>query len=267
MLEGFKVVELASNIAAPGAAGMLAEWGAQVIKVEHPTGDPQRYGFEDLTPDGESPIFQMDNRGKRSVVLDISKPEGGEALLRLIKQADVFLTNRRPRMLKKSGIDWDSLHALNPRLIYASVTGYGLEGDEADLPGYDVTAFWSRAAVASIMIPKGEEPFALRTGIGDHTCSLATVSAIMTAAYERERTGMGRLVETSLIRSGVYAVGSDLSVQMRLKRLSSTRPRKTALQPLTNFYKSAEGRWVCMMPKDAILDSGPNGRGAKTHRN
>jgi crotonobetainyl-CoA:carnitine CoA-transferase CaiB-like acyl-CoA transferase len=104
------------------------------------------------------------------------------------------------------------------------------------------------------MIPKGEEPFALRTGIGDHTCSLATVSAIMTAAYERERTGVGRLVETSLIRSGVYAVGSDLSIQMRLKRLSSTRPRKTAMQPLTNFYKSAEGRWVCMMPKDPRVD-------------
>jgi crotonobetainyl-CoA:carnitine CoA-transferase CaiB-like acyl-CoA transferase len=254
MLKGFKVVELASNIAAPGAAGMLADWGAEVIKVEHPSGDPQRYGFETLTPDGESPIFQLDNRGKRSVVLDIQTPEGHEALLRLIKEADVFLTNRRPRMLKKAKIDWESLHALNPRLIYASVTGYGLEGPEADLPGYDVAAFWSRAAVASIMIPKGEEPFALRTGIGDHTCSLATVSAIMTAAYEREKTGVGRLVETSLIRSGVYAVGSDMSVYLRLRRLSSTRPRKTSLQPLTNFYRSAEGRWVCMMPKDTRKD-------------
>src|ERR1700744_3038485 len=98
MLKGFKVIELASNIAAPGAAGMLADWGADVIKVEHPSGDPQRYGFQTLTPDGESPIFQLDNRGKRSVVLDISKPEGREALIRLLKDADVFLTNRRPRM-------------------------------------------------------------------------------------------------------------------------------------------------------------------------
>jgi crotonobetainyl-CoA:carnitine CoA-transferase CaiB-like acyl-CoA transferase len=104
------------------------------------------------------------------------------------------------------------------------------------------------------MIPKGEEPFALRTGIGDHTCSLATVSAIMAAAFERERTGVGRLVETSLIRSGVYAVGSDMSVYLRLRRLSSTRPRKTSLQPLTNFYRSADGRWVCMMPKDPRKD-------------
>ena len=254
MLKGFKVIELASNIAAPGAAGMLADWGAEVIKIEHPSGDPQRYGFETLTPDGESPIFQLDNRGKRSVVLDIQTPKGHEALIRMIRTADVFLTNRRPRMLKKARIDWETLREVNPRLIYASVTGYGLEGPEADLPGYDVAAYWSRAAVASVMIPKGEEPFVLRTGIGDHTCSLATVSAIMTAAYERERTGVGRLVETSLIRSGVYAVGSDLSVYMRLRRLSSTRPRKTSLLPLTNFYRSADGRWVCMMPKDNRTD-------------
>ena len=244
MLEGFKVIELATHIAAPGAGGMLAEWGAEVIKIENPQGDPMRVGYETLSPDGESPIFQLDNRGKRSVVLDIQKPEGREALVRLIRGADVFLTNLRPRALKRARIDWDTLKQENPRLIYASVTGYGLQGPEADLPGFDVAAYWSRGGVASIMIPKGEEPFVLRTGIGDHTCSLATVSAIMTAAYERNRTGVGRLVETSLIRSGVYSVGSDMSVYMRLKRLSSTRPRMTSLAPLVNFYKSSDGRWV-----------------------
>jgi len=254
MLEGFKVIELATHIAAPGAGGMLAEWGAEVIKIENPQGDPMRVGYETLSPDGESPIFQLDNRGKRSVVLDIQKPEGREALVRLIRGADVFLTNLRPRALKRARIDWDTLKQENPRLIYASVTGYGLQGPEADLPGFDVAAYWSRGGVASIMIPKGEEPFVLRTGIGDHTCSLATVSAIMTAAYERNRTGVGRLVETSLIRSGVYAVGSDMSVYMRLKRLSSTRPRMTSLAPLVNFYKSSDGRWVCLMPRDARVD-------------
>jgi crotonobetainyl-CoA:carnitine CoA-transferase CaiB-like acyl-CoA transferase len=254
MLEGFKVVELATQIAAPGAGGMLAEWGASVIKIENPIGDPARLGYETLTPDGDSPSFQLDNRGKRSVVLDIQKPEGREALVRLVRDADVFLTNLRPRALKRARIDWDTLRHENPRLIYASVTGYGLQGAEADLPGYDVAAYWSRGGVASIMIPKGDEPFVLRTGIGDHTCSLATVSAIMTAAYERERTGVGRLVETSLIRSGVYAVGADMAVYMRLKRLSSTRPRMTSLAPLVNFYKSADGRWVCLMPRDARAD-------------
>ena len=254
MLEGFKVIELATHIAAPGAGGMLADWGAQVIKIENPDGDPIRLGFETLTPDGASPVFQLDNRGKRSVVLDIQKPEGREALVRLIKDADVFLTSLRPRALKRARIDWETLKAVNPRLIYASVTGYGLEGPEADLPGFDVAAFWSRGGVASIMIPKGEEPFVLRTGIGDHTCSLATVSAIMTAAYERERTGVGRLVETSLLRSGVYAVGSDMAVYMRLKRLSSTRPRMTSLAPLVNFYKTLDGRWICLMPRDSRAD-------------
>ena len=254
MLEGFKVIELATHIAAPGAGGMLADWGAQVIKIENPDGDPIRLGFETLTPDGMSPVFQLDNRGKRSIVLDIQKPEGREALVRLIKDADVFLTSLRPRALKRARIDWETLKAVNPRLIYASVTGYGLEGPEADLPGFDVAAFWSRGGVASIMIPKGEEPFVLRTGIGDHTCSLATVSAIMTAAYERERTGVGRLVETSLLRSGVYAVGSDMAVYMRLRRLSSTRPRMTSLAPLVNFYKTADGRWICLMPRDSRAD-------------
>jgi crotonobetainyl-CoA:carnitine CoA-transferase CaiB-like acyl-CoA transferase len=254
MLQGFKVIELATQIAAPGAGAMLAEWGAQVIKVESRGGDPARLGFETLTQDGQSPAFQLDNRGKRSVVLDIQKPEGREALVRLIKSADVFLTNLRPRALKRARIDWDTLKTENARLIYASVTGYGLQGAEADLPGYDVTAFWSRSGVASMMIPKGEEPYMPRAGVGDRTCSLATVSAIMTAAYERNRTGVGRQVETSLIRSGVYAIGSDLSIFMRLKRLASTRPRTTTPTPLINFYKSADGRWVCLMPKNLLGD-------------
>jgi len=118
---------------------MLAEWGAQVIKIESRGGDPARLGFETLTHDGQSPAFQLDNRGKRSVVLDIRKPEGHAALVRLIKNADVFLTNLRPRALKRARIDWETLKTENARLIYASVTGYGLQGAEADLPGYDVT--------------------------------------------------------------------------------------------------------------------------------
>jgi len=254
MLEGFKVVELATHIAAPGAAGILADWGADVIKVEGPGGDPIRRGFEHLTPDGENPGFQLDNRGKRSVVLDTRKPEGREALLRLIRAADIFITNRRPGALKAAGIDYDSLKAENPRLIYASVTGYGLEGAEADLPGFDVAAFWSRAGVASLMIPKGDDPFALRTGVGDHTCTLATVSAILAATLERSRTGVGRLVETSLIRSGVYAVGADMAIYLRLGRIASNRPRKETIAPLVNFFKSAEGRWICLMPKDGRHD-------------
>ncbi len=254
MLQGFKVVELSTHIAAPGAGGMLADWGAEVIKVEGPEGDPIRRGFEHLTPDGENPGFQLDNRGKRSVVLDIRKPEGREALVRLIREADIFITNRRPSALKAARVDYETMKLENPRLIYASVTGYGLEGAEADLPGFDVAAFWSRAGVASLTIPKGEDPFALRTGVGDHTCTLATVSAVLAAALERGRTGVGRLVETSLIRSGVYSVGADMAIYLRLGRIASNRPRKETIAPLVNFFKSAEGRWICLMPRDNRTD-------------
>jgi crotonobetainyl-CoA:carnitine CoA-transferase CaiB-like acyl-CoA transferase len=254
MLQGFKVVELSTHIAAPGAGGILADWGADVIKVEGAEGDPIRRGFEHLTPDGENPGFQLDNRGKRSVVLDIRKPDGREALVRLIREADIFITNRRPSALKAARIDYETMKLENPRLIYASVTGYGLEGPEADLPGFDVAAFWSRAGVASLTIPKGEDPFALRTGVGDHTCTLATTSAILAAALERSRTGVGRLVETSLIRSGVYSVGADMAIYLRLGRIASNRPRKETIAPLVNFFKSAEGRWICLMPRDNRTD-------------
>ena len=140
MLSGLKVVELASYIAAPAAAGIMADWGARVIKVEPPDGDPYRRGYEKLSPSGVNPIFELDNRGKQSVALDIGSVAGREALIRLIAGVDVFLTNLRPGALKRARIDWESLKSDHPRLIYASVTGYGLEGPDADLPGFDVAA-------------------------------------------------------------------------------------------------------------------------------
>lgn len=250
MLDGLKVIELATYIAAPGAGGVLADWGADVIKVESPDGDPIRAFHETVGNELEgNPVFDMDNRGKRAIALDIRRPEGREALLRLLKDADVFLTNTRPGALKRARLDWDSLHAENPRLIYCSVTGYGLSGPEADRPGFDVAAYWSRAGVAHLTTVKGEEPFPIRTGMGDHVTSLATVGALLAAVIERGRTGEGRLVETSLIRSGVYSVGSDLAIQLRYGRLASTRPRKGAINPLSNFFRTADGRWLTILTR------------------
>ncbi len=134
--------------------------------------------FDALT-DGDhgNPVFELDNRGKRSIALDIARPGARAVVHRLVKDADVFLTNVRPSALKRAGLDFETLSALNPRLVYASVTGYGLKGPEADRPGFDVTAFWSRSGVAALTAPKGTDPFTLRTGQGDHTTTLATVSA------------------------------------------------------------------------------------------
>lgn len=251
VLQGLKVVEFASYIAAPGAAGILCDWGAQVIKVERPSGDPIRHAFADARGDvGGNPTFDCDNRGKRGVVLDITKPEGRDALVRLAAEADVFLTNVRPASLKRYGLDEPSLRAVNERLVYAVVTGYGLEGPEAHKPGFDIAAFWARGGVAHLTAPKGVDPFLLRSGMGDHICSLAIVSSLMAALYEREKTGRGRLVETSLLGTGIWTIAPDLAVQLRVGRLASTRQRTEPLDPLGNSYKSADGRWFMVRRRE-----------------
>jgi len=255
VLEGLKIVEFATYIAAPGAAGVMADWGAEVIKIEPPGGDPMRRFFDTIgSEQGANPVFELDNRGKRSIVLDIRTPEGREAAVKLAREADVFLTNVRPGALKRARLDWESLSAENPRLIYCSLTGYGLEGPDADKPGMDVASFWSRAGVGAITAPKGVDPFPIRTGMGDHVCSLATISAVLAAVIERGRTGRGRLVETSLLRAGVYAIGSDMAIQLRFGKLASTRPREGAINPLANFFKTADERWICLLPRQGATD-------------
>jgi crotonobetainyl-CoA:carnitine CoA-transferase CaiB-like acyl-CoA transferase len=188
------------------------------------------------------------------VVLDIRSDLGRDALKALATTADIFLTNVRPAALARAGVDYETLKTINPRLIYCSLTGYGLTGPDRDKPGMDVAAFWSRAGVGSITAPKGTEPFPIRTGMGDHVTSLATVSAILAAVHERTNTGVGRLVETSLLRAGVYAIGSDMAIQLRFGKLASTRGRREALQPLANFYKTADGRWICLLPRQGSVD-------------
>ena len=255
LLKGLKVVEFASYIAAPGAACILGDWGAEVIKVERPGGDQMRHAFADLKTELKgNPTFDLDNRGKRAVVLDVGKPEGREALARLAATADVFITNVRPAALKRAGLDEATIRAANPRLVYCQVTGYGLEGPEAHKPGFDVTAFWARAGVANMTAPKGMDPFMLRSGFGDHITALATVSAILAGLYERDRTGKGRLVQTSLLATGVYTVGSDLAVQMKFGRLASNRPRNLPMNPIATFFKSADERWFVHNPRGGNKD-------------
>ncbi len=263
VLEGLKIIELATYIAAPGAAGIMSDWGAEVIKIEQPGGDPIRKFFDSIGSDqAANPVFELDNRGKKSIVLDISKPAGRDVLVRLIQTADVFLTNVRPAALKRARLDHESLMADNPRLIYCSVTGYGLTGPDADRPGFDMAAYWARAGVGALTAPRGAEPFPIRTAMGDHVTSLATVSAILAAVVERHTTGKGRLVETSLLRTGVYSIGSDMAIQLRFGKLASTKPRETAINPLANFFQTAEGRWICLLPRQGNADWGPIAKAA-----
>ena len=158
MLEGLRVVELGVWVAGPAAAGVLADWGADVIKVEPPGGDPQRRMFQAIGVSvASAPPFELDNRGKRSVVLDLRSDEGREQMARLLATADVFLTNLRLDALERLGLDHATLLAKHPRLVYASVTGYGLEGPDRNRPGYDIGAFWARSSMAAAHVPPGHD--------------------------------------------------------------------------------------------------------------
>jgi crotonobetainyl-CoA:carnitine CoA-transferase CaiB-like acyl-CoA transferase len=258
MLEGVKVVEYATYIAAPGAGGIMADWGAQVVKIEPPGGDPIRRFFDSIGHESaQNPVFDLDNRGKRSIVLDTAKPEGKAVLQKLAADADVFLTNVRPAGLARAGLDYESLKDVNPRLVYASVTGYGLTGPDIDRPGFDISAFWARSGMATLMAPKGVDPFVIRTGMGDHITSMATLSGILAALVERGRTGKGRLVEASLLRAANYAIGCDMAIAHAFGKVASTRPRPQSVQPLGNFFQSKDGKWFVLVPRQGEADWAP----------
>ena len=255
MLEGIKVIEYATYMAAPGAGSILCDWGADVVKVEPPGGDPIRIFFRTLGTDIEdNPVFDIDNRGKKSVVIDTSKAEGQQLLRKLAEDADVFLTNVRPGGLERSGLSYEELSRINPKLVYCSLTGYGLQGPDADRPGFDVASFWSRTGVGSLTVPKGQEPFALRTAFGDHTTSMATAAGICAALVEAQRTGKGRLVESSLFRAGLYALGSDFAIQLFFNRVASTKSRHEQNVPMTNFFKTKDDHWVCIVQRQGDVD-------------
>lgn len=249
MLEGIRVVELGVWVAGPATGGILADWGADVVKVESPAGDPMR-GFFRLAIGSDvphNPPFDLDNRGKKSVVLDLATEAGREAFERLLASADVFVTNMRPAALSRLGLGHEEVRARHPRLVYASVTGYGLEGDDAGRAGYDVGAFWARTGAADLFRVPDEPPLALRGGFGDHVTAIATVAGILGALIERGRTGRGRLVETSLLGTGMYCLGWDLGIQLVYDKLRGTLPRTESDNPMVNCYRAADGAWFWLI--------------------
>jgi crotonobetainyl-CoA:carnitine CoA-transferase CaiB-like acyl-CoA transferase len=250
LLQGLKVVEMSTWIAAPGCAMIMAEWGADVIKVESaPEGDATRRFYPDDETSPGNPIFSMENRGKRGIVLDIGRAEGREALIALLKTSDVFITNLRPGALKRAKIDYEAVKDELPELIYACVTGFGLVGEEADIPAFDLTGFWTRTGVAAATIPPDQEPFTCRPGFGDHVTALATLSGVLAALHERHSTGKGRLVEASLMRAGVYALGWDYAVHRRYGQAVTALPRNDRPAAASGFFRTADNRWVCVAPR------------------
>jgi crotonobetainyl-CoA:carnitine CoA-transferase CaiB-like acyl-CoA transferase len=232
----------------------MADWGADVVKVEPPTGDPQRSVFGALGVADQSgvPPFEIDNRGKRSVIADLRDEKGMSVLMSLLADADVFVTNVRPAGLARLGLDPESLTEKFPRLIYGVITGYGTEGPDVDRAGYDIGAFWARSGLAHTTVAPDELPPAIRSGQGDHTTALSLVSGVMAALFDRERTGRGRVVSTSLLRTGMYTLGWDIGVYLRFGKRQSTKPNRENPAPMMNCYRAGDGRafWLLGLEAD-----------------
>ncbi len=253
-LTGVKVLELGVWVAAPAATGLMADWGADVIKVEPPTGDPQRAVFGALGVADQSgvPPFEIDNRGKRSVVLDLRSDADIVRMEQLLAGADVFVTNLRLGALQRLGLDAASVTARHPRLVYGLLTGYGSNGPDADRAGYDIGAFWARSGLAHTLVAPGDNPPQVRSGQGDHTTALSMCAGVMAALYDRERTGKGGVVETSLLRTGIYTIGWDVGVQLRFGKRTSTKRREQNPAPQMLNYTCSDGRsfWLLGLEAD-----------------
>ena len=253
---GVRVVELAQWVFVPVTGALLADWGADVIKVEHPAGGDGYRGLA-LPGSGSSVNFalEMANRNKRSAAIDLKTDDGRAVVLRLVGQADVFLTNFLPSVLDRLGLGVDELRAVNPQLIVARGHGYGVRGDDADRPAYDSTAFWARGAIAETLAPSGlSEPIPQRGALGDRYAATQLAFGIAGALFRRSRTGEGSVVDVSLLGTALWMIGSDvLSALGGGFRQSPElgRPRTTLLNPLAANYRCADGRWLtlcCLQP-------------------
>ena len=246
--EAIRVVELGSWVTAPAAAALLGDFGADVIKVEPPRGDPSRGVFTAVgASTTEVPTFALDNRGKRSLILDIEEPSDAERLHALLATADVFITNVRVDVLERTGLSPEAVVERHPHLVYASVSGFGRRGDERNRPSYDIGAFWARSGLSHQLSPDGEPPLNVIGAIGDHVTSLSATVAVLAGLLERHATGRGGIVETSLVRTGAWVLGWDLAIQATRGRVHRADARHNVRTPLMNSYRTADGRWLFLM--------------------
>jgi crotonobetainyl-CoA:carnitine CoA-transferase CaiB-like acyl-CoA transferase len=245
-----KVVDLASFIAGPAAATVLSDFGAEVIKVEPPGfGDPYRI-FYKTPPNPASDVnyaWQLTNRNKRSIALDLKNPESGAILKKLVTWADVFVTNYPPRVRKSLGLTYEDISPLNDRLIYADITGYGDFGPEADEPGYDITAYWARSGLMAMTRDAGGDPTLPIPGIGDHATAMSLYAAIVTGLYRREKTGKGSRVTTSLIAEGAWAAATWIEGALNGAKFFGLHDRRNPPNALLNPYPTSDGRWLLLV--------------------
>ena len=250
-LAGLRVVEVAHYVAVPAAGAMLVDLGAEVVKIEPPRGEvyrrsrPKYAGYDCDFP--ENPGFHLDNRGKRCLALDLTRPAAREAVLRLVDRADVFLTNLLPARRRKYGFDHASLLARKPSLVIGAINGYGSGGDEADKPAFDYTAYWARSGMMDLMRDEGAPPSLQRPAVGDHAAASYLVVGLLAALRLRDRDGRGRYVETSLLQTGLHVLGGDVATALVTGEQPKRHDRSRALNPLWNSYPVKDGRWLLLV--------------------
>lgn len=250
LFAGLKVLDVASFIAAPAAAAVLSDFGADVIKVEPPgAGDTQRI-LASLPPNPQAHAnyaWHQTNRNKRGVAINLKSPGGTEILQRLVKWADVLITNYPRAAREKLHLTYDEVAAWNPRIIYADFTGFGNAGPDAALPGFDVTAYWARTGLLAMTRDAGAPPTVPVEGSGDYASATGLYSAIVTGLYLRERTGRGTCVGTSLLAEGIWATGTLVSGALADGKFYGLHDRKQPPNPLINPYATADDRWLMLV--------------------
>ena len=249
IFSGLKVVDLASFIAGPGAATILSDFGADVIKVEPPNGELWRAGQKiPPQPHSEEPYpFQLANRNKRGVALNLKAASAQQVLERLAKWADVFIVNTPHSARKKLKLEYDDVAQWNPRLIYADLTGFGENGPDAALPGFDITAYWARSGLLSMTRDAGAPPTWPVAGSGDHATAVGLYSAIVTGLYRRERTGKGSYVTTSLLAEGVWSSGVSIQAALCGAKFYPPHDRKNPANAAMNVYRASDGTWFVLI--------------------
>jgi len=259
ILSGLRVIDCGTYIAGPATATIMSDFGAEVIKIERPPhGDPyRRLSFLPGMPVSEhNYCWMLDARNKKSLALNLRDEAGREVLRRLVATADVFITNYPPELAGKLQVNYEDFAEINPRLIFAHITGYGEEGDDVDQPGYDTTAYWARSGLTSMIFDLTAQTGATPCGSGDHPVSLALFGSIMLALYQRRMTGRGAKVTTSLMATGAWSNSCQIQAAMVGATFPIRRPRFTALNPLVNQYRTRDHRRFMFCCLDTANDWG-----------
>jgi crotonobetainyl-CoA:carnitine CoA-transferase CaiB-like acyl-CoA transferase len=249
MFKGVRVIELAQFVFVPAAGVVFSDLGAEVIKIEAVTGDPYRtLRIADGRQTKSANLsMEQNNRGKKSLAIDLKTPEGRELLLDLIETADIFLTSIRPAALERLALGVDVLRARNPRLIYVHGNGFGFRGPDSERPGYDASAYWARGGFAHVLSAPGQAPVRPRPALGDHTGAMNIAFGMAGALFNRERTGEGCVVEISLLSSALWVLSSDVALSCSVSKSDAERFSKEGRFPLTRPYKTSDGRWIQLM--------------------